>query len=70
MTSNPTIQIAYALLNATTTTDRADLRRQAQELARLLNVAEICSACWQMASNGTAGRMQHEQDTLCVWGNS
>lgn len=70
MVSNPSIQIAFALLSASrvVSASRAELRAQAQELARLLDPEEICPACWRLASNGTRGGQEHQPETLCVWG--
>ena len=60
MTSTPQIQIAYALLGASAKGD--ELKRQAQELARLVQPGDVCKSCWRLYSNGTRGKTQHEPE--------
>ena len=67
MTSTPTVQIAYALLDGNEP-NKAERDQHAQELAQLLDDKEICPACWRLASNGTAGRTEHNHEMLCIWG--
>ena len=75
MVSSPVVQIAFALLQGqpggaalSSTAPGGDLRRDARQLAALISPAEVCPACWRMASNGTAGKVQHNPESLCVWG--
>ncbi len=69
MVSDPRNSIALHLLQQSPAQlVGPDLRQAAQELARLLDEREVCPACWRLASNGARGGVEHQPETLCVWG--
>lgn len=66
MQTTPAIQIAYQLLRDTTTPrTRAELRTDAQDLARLLRASDVCASCWRLYGTGARGHTRHDPEN-CV----